>query len=47
MKADATLIGTKSRIELHPIALVDLNLVAVIFPDYSKLDDSLWDGSDS
>ena len=44
MQAETTLVRTESRVELHTVALVDLALARVIFPDDAELDDTLGDG---
>lgn len=46
MESKPAFVWTQGRVELHPIATVDLDLVFVVFPDDTELDDSLRDGSD-
>lgn len=43
VESQTTLVGTKGRVELHAVTLVDLQLALVIFPDDSKLNDTLRD----
>lgn len=46
VKSKTALVGTKSRVELHTVAPVDLDLALVVFPDHAELDDSLGDRAD-
>ena len=46
VKAKTTLVGTQSRVELHPIPSIDLHLSLVILPNHSELNDSFGDSSD-
>jgi hypothetical protein len=46
MQAEATLVGSEGRVELHAVALVDLALALVGLPDDAELDDALGDGDD-
>lgn len=46
VETETTLVGAKSRVELHTVATVDLGLVVVILPDDTELDDTLGDGDD-
>jgi hypothetical protein len=44
VEAETALVGTESRVELDAVALVDVAVALVVFPDYTKLDDTLGDG---
>lgn len=46
MKSETTLVRSQGRIELHAVSSIDLNLVLVIFPHHTELDDALRDGGD-
>jgi hypothetical protein len=46
MESQTSLVGAKSRVELHTISTVDLEDSLVIFPDHAELDDAFWDGDD-
>ena len=41
MKSKTSLIGAQGRVELYTISLIDLHLVLVVLPNYTKLYDSL------
>jgi hypothetical protein len=43
VQAQAALVGAERRVELHAVALVDLALALVGFPDDAELDDALGD----
>lgn len=45
VKSKTAFVGTQSRVELHTVTAVDLDLVLVVFPDHTELDDSFRDGS--
>lgn len=44
MEAETALVGAESGVELNTVAPVDLDLLLVIFPGDTELDDSLGDG---
>ena len=44
VETETALVGTESRVELHPVTLVDLALALVVLPDNAELDDALGDG---
>lgn len=44
MKTNTALVWTQGRVELHTVSSVDLHLSFVVFPYYSKLNDSFGDG---
>lgn len=46
MKAETTLVRAESRIELNSISTIDLNLVLVVLPNNTELDDALGNGND-
>lgn len=46
MEAEAALVGSQGRVELHAVPAVDLDLAFVVFPDNAELDDALGDGDD-
>jgi hypothetical protein len=46
VETETTLVWTKSGVELHTVSTVDLDLVLVILPDDTELDDALGDGDD-
>jgi hypothetical protein len=46
METETTLVGAQSGVELNTETTVHLNLVVVIFPDDTELDDTLGDGDD-
>lgn len=46
MKTQAALVGAEGRVELDPVAAVDLDVALVILPLHAELDDALWDGGD-
>jgi hypothetical protein len=46
VQAQAALVGAERRVELHAVALVDLALALVGFPDDAELDDALGDRDD-
>lgn len=46
VEAETTLVGAESGVELHAVALVDLALAFVVFPNNAELNDSLGDGGD-
>lgn len=43
VEAEASLVGTKGRVELDAVALLDLALALVVLPDDAELDDALGD----
>lgn len=45
VKSKAAFVWAQSGVELNTIATIDLDLVLVVFPDHTKLDDSLRNGS--
>jgi hypothetical protein len=46
MESQSSLVWTQSRVELHTVSTVDLDLVLVIFPDDTELDDAFGNGDD-
>lgn len=46
MKTETTLVRTEGRVVLDTVTTVDLDLVLVVLPDDTELDDALGDGSD-
>lgn len=44
VQTETALVRTEGRVELHSVTAVDLDLVLVVFPDNSELDDALGDG---
>jgi hypothetical protein len=44
VETKTALVRTESGVELHTVALVDLALALVVFPDNTELDDTLGDG---
>jgi hypothetical protein len=44
VQTETTLVRTKRRVVLHAVSTVYLDLVVVIFPDDTELNDALWDG---
>ena len=46
MEAEAALVGTEGRVELHAVPLLDLALALVVLPDNAELDDALGDRDD-
>lgn len=44
VEAETALVGTKCRVELHAVALLDLALALVVLPDDAELDDALGNG---
>lgn len=44
MEAETALVGAECGVELNAVAPVDLDLLLVIFPGDTELDDSLGDG---
>jgi hypothetical protein len=46
VESETALVGTKSRVELDAVALVDVALALVVFPDNTELDDALGNGND-
>jgi hypothetical protein len=46
VQTETTLVWTESRVELNAVATVYLDLVLVVFPDNTELDDTFWDGGD-
>ena len=44
MESETTFVWSESRVELNSVASVDLHLSFIVFPDYSELYYSLWDG---
>lgn len=46
VETETTLVGAQGRVELHTVATVDLDLVVVVLPDNTELDDTLRDGDD-
>lgn len=45
VKAQATLVGPESTVELHAVAAVDLDLALVVLPYDTELDHALGDSS--
>lgn len=46
VQAETALVWAEGGVELDSVAAVDLDLVLVVFPDNSELDDALRDGDD-
>lgn len=46
MEPETTLVWTKSRVELNTETTVDLDLLLVVLPDDTELDDTLGNGND-
>lgn len=46
MESETALVRSQSRVELHTVAPVDLNVALIIFPCDPELDDSFWDCGD-
>jgi len=46
MEAKSSLVWTESRVELNTITAVDLKLSLIVLPNYTELNDTLWDGND-
>lgn len=46
METETTLVRAKSRVKLHAVAAVHLQVAIVILPDDAELDDALGDGAD-
>jgi hypothetical protein len=46
VETETTLVGTESRVVLDAVTAVDLDLVLVVLPDDTELDDALGDGGD-
>jgi hypothetical protein len=46
VETETALVGTESGVELDAVALVDVALALVVFPDNTELDDALGDGDD-
>lgn len=46
MKTETTLVRTEGRVVLDTVTTVDLDLVLVVLPDDTELDDALGDGGD-
>jgi hypothetical protein len=46
VEAQAALVGTESRVELHTISTVDLDFALVVFPGNAELDHTLGNGGD-
>jgi len=46
VQTETTLVWTEGGVELNTVSTVHLDLVLVIFPDDTELDDALWDGGD-
>lgn len=44
VETETALVGTESRVKLDAVALVDIALALVIFPDNTELDNALGDG---
>jgi hypothetical protein len=44
VEAETTLVGAESRVELDAVALVDITLALVVFPDNAELDNALGYG---
>lgn len=41
VEAQAALVWAQSRVELHTVSAVHLQVAGVVFPDYTELNDSL------
>lgn len=46
MEAQATLVRAQSRVELHTVSTVDLELAGVVFPGDTELNNALGDSTD-
>ncbi len=46
MEPKTTLVRSQCRIELYTVSSIDLNLILIVFPDDTELDDTLRDGGD-
>jgi hypothetical protein len=46
VQPETALVGTESRVELDAVALVDVAVALVVFPDNAELDDALGNGDD-
>lgn len=46
VQTQAALVGAQGRVELDPVAAVDLDVALVILPLHAELDDALGDGGD-
>jgi hypothetical protein len=46
VQTETTFVWTEGGVELDSVSTVYLDLVLVIFPDDTELDDAFWDGSD-
>jgi hypothetical protein len=46
MESQPSLVWAQSRVKLHTVSTVDLDLVLVVFPDDTELDDAFGDGDD-
>ena len=46
VESETTLVWSKSTVELDSETAVDLHLALVVFPCYSELDHTLWNGGD-
>ncbi len=46
MEAKTTLVRSQGRIKLYTVSSIDLNLILIVFPDDTELDDTLRDGGD-
>ena len=44
MESKSSLVRAESRVELHPISPIDLDLPLVVFPSDTELYDTFWDG---
>ncbi len=46
MEPKTTLVRSQGRIKLYTVSSIDLNLILIVFPDDTELDDTLRDGGD-
>ena len=46
VQTETALVWAEGRVELDSVAAVDLDLVLVVLPDDTELDDPLWNGDD-
>jgi hypothetical protein len=46
VQSQAALVRAKGRVELHPVAAVDLQIAGIVFPDDTELNDALRDRGD-
>lgn len=46
VQTKTTFVWTEGGVELDSVSTVDLDLVVVVFPDDTELDDAFWDGGD-